>query len=382
LWAVPTALIGSALATLGFRWFHKPTPFTPTEENLHIATLIPQHSPDASKKTILNITALKQKIQEEKILGTCIDIGNRVIDIYSGTPQSSVLKHNSAPTRTNKILAKTNKTLSNMQENTIAADSSSECPIWIVSPGFMGHRPQKYSQQPEPESGLEQATHFITANMIHGPCLSFDYNDNRRVFNFAQQTDICCLKKVFDTIKQQDCILIGTCRGATTILQMLTQLPAQELAHIKAVILESPALNLQSLATQVAHSYVDWLPKSPFFIHTFFKFWFPNYDPHFPSFLDKLDHLPRNLPILIGHLENDRVISYGDIAAVVQKLRETGHTQLYLVKVHDAKITHARLSKIPSFTQAVNAFLQHYKLPHDTHLAKLGENALALAKIS
>ncbi len=364
IWAIPVALIGSALACIGFRWFHSPKKFTPTEENLHVMTLLPQNHSSSPEKPLLNLSTLKQHLKQnsvpshtKKSVSTDIDIGQQTVKITAGTPHNQFALTHTAHVKTQPEL------------------------VWIVSPGFMGHRPQKYSQEPAPETGLDQATSFIKAHIIHGPCIAFDYNDERRVFNFGQETDIASLKMVHDLVKSQDVILIGTCRGATTVLQFLTQLSPQAFAHIKAIILESPAVSLHTLATQVAHSYIDWLPKSPALLHTFFKFWFPNYDPYFPTFLDNLDRIPHDLPILIGHLENDRVISYSDIMTITKKLRATGHTQVYLTSVCDSTITHARLSKIPAFGQVVNAFLKKYTISHDEQLARLGEPSLKKAKI-
>lgn len=375
LWAVPTTLIGTALASVGLAWFRAPTHFTPTPDNITLTTIIPtQHT---KKNKLLNLSAVKQQLRKNKHTAACIDIGAHSVEIYPGIHSTAIQQ--TIPPHIHPLQTIQPQTSS----NTPILSKKKAClcnPIFLVSPGFMGKRPQKYSQEAEPETGLDQAAHFIEHSIIHGPCITFNYNDDRRVFNFGQTTDIACLKTAYNTVKNSDIVLVGTCRGATTALNLLSQLEEKDFEHIKAVILESPALCLEHLAAQVAHTYVGWLPKSPTIIHSFFKFWFPSYNPAYPLFLPKLSALPKNLPILIGHLENDKVIAYSDIVELVQQLQNSGHTHIYLSIIQDTSTTHARLSRIPRFQQVCNAFLKEHGIMHDQKLANQGKNLLKTAQ--
>jgi len=381
LWAVPTALIGSALAFVGFSWFHTPKKFEPTQENLQITTLIPREY-HATKPKLLNLSVVKQQLRQQKNATVCIDLGQRTVEIHSGTPNATQMPRADKKTISKALNPQIKKTkkITSSQHPVIGGSTPIE-PVWLISPGFMGHRPQKYSQEVEPESGIDQAAHFISGSIVHGPCVTFNYNDDRRVFNFGQTADLACLKTAYNLVKNQDIVLIGTCRGATTTLNLLSQLDKKDFTHIKAIILESPGISLQNLTKQVAHSYIGWMPKSPTILHSFFRFWFPNYDPAYPSFLEKLSNIPQETPILIGHLEGDKVISHTDIMAITQRLRKTGHTNVYVTTVQDNTITHARLSRIPAFQQVVNAFLKHYGIAHDPELALRGEPLLEKALV-
>ncbi len=389
LWAIPTALISSALACVGVSWFRAPQKNSASQESLQITTLTPE-SNFTSKPKLLNLSAVKQQLRHQKNAAVCIDLGQSTV--HRGAPRASTTLqnnpkidsdkqiHNAPPYRAKKnTQAAINAPQKGDPEASLTAPSPLLNPTWLVSPGFMGRRPQKYSQEREPESGLDQAAHFIEGSIIHGPCITFNYNDERRVFNFGQTADLACLRAAYNQVKNQDIVLIGTCRGATTALNLLSRLEPKDFAHIKAVILESPSLNLKNLATQVAHSYIGWLPKSPTILHSFFRVWFPNYDPNYPSFLPKLGNIPQDIPILIGHLEGDKVISYDDITAIVRQLRTTGHKNVYLTIMHDKTITHARLSRIPAFGQIANAFLKRHGIRYNKKLAALGESLLKKA---
>ncbi len=395
LWAIPTALIGSALVSVGFSWFRAPVKDSPRPEALQITTLTPRNH-FTSEPKLLNLSAVKQHLCHQKNTAVCIDLGQNTVKIHTvATHTNSIIQDNSTITSGKHAQNATSSTTPTTKKSdtripmtapqkqiykpVLTSQNHALTPTWLVSPGFMGHRPQKYSQESEPESGLDQAAHFIEGSIIHGPCVTFNYNDERRVFNFGQTADLACLRSAYDQVKNKDNVLIGTCRGATTLLNLLSRLDQKDFAHIKAVILESPSLNLKNLATQVAHSYIGWLPKSPTILHSFFRVWFPNYDPNYPSFLPKLGNIPEDIPVLIGHLEGDKVISYNDITAIVHQLRTTGHKNVYLTIMQDKTITHARLSRIPAFQQVTNAFLRHYDIAYDEGLAAIGEPLLKKA---
>lgn len=335
LWAIPTAIMGSLACYCGFKWFHSPVKNNPHEN--YTTTLLPLEQ-STQKKDAPTLGIVKKYVEEKKALTMSLDIGSSIVHATSDTPTPP--------------------------DNDL---------YWLVSPGFMGHRPQNCSQEPEPQSGIEQAAAFIRGNIIHGPCITFNYNDDRRTFNFAQDDDLLLLHNAYKKIPAtSDVILVGTCRGATALLNFLPKLPEKEYQRIKAVILESPALSLKSLAQKVGQTYVNWLPKSPQLIHTFFRFWFPNYDPTYPDCMNSLACIPKDLPIFIGHLKDDKVIEESDIIALKNRFIETGHINTHFAIIEDTThtITHARMSKIPAFQYEVNKFLQQYHLPHDEQCAQ------------
>jgi hypothetical protein len=254
--------------------------------------------------------------------------------------------------------------------------------IWLVSPGYKGQRPQKYQQEGlHLDSCVHETYGILNTTEIPATCATFDYDDSRRCFNFAQTGDLKRLTLLYNELApSHNLVLFGSCRGATTLLNLLSRPDIQFKDNVHALILESPSTSLKNLAHQVAKNYVGWLPGSPSLVHLFFKFWFPQYDAHYASFLDNLSAIPRDLPILIGHIEHDKVIAWEDIQALVKGLIATGHTELYLARINDPSISHARLSSTTQFQNTLNAFLERYTIPHNYRKALAGRELLTKAR--
>ena len=295
----------------------------------------------------------------------------------------------------------------------------SKDPIWLVAPGYKGQRPQKYKKSgavgtadsanttlpqknstnntidktdttqtvvlPEIplslDSSLHEASTLICAANIPSPCVTFEFDDDRRSFNFGQKGDLTRLSLIYKELSQtHELVLFGSCRGGTTILNLLSNPDTPYKTSIKALVLESPSLSLAKLAEQVGRNYLGWMPGSGSMIHTFFKTWFPSYDAHFPSCLNQLANIPHDLPIIIGHVENDKVIAWSEIHDLVKGLIETGHNHVYLARIVDPSIAHARLNTNEQFRQVLNAFLAYYQLPHDAEKARAGVDLLEVAR--
>ena len=303
---------------------------------------------------------------------------------------------------------------------TRALPAPSKDPVWLVAPGYKGQRPQKYKKAdatdktdvtqtvalqtesthntidktdttqtvvlPEIPSSLDSSLHeastLICAANIPSTCVTFDFNDERRSFNFGQQGDLTRLSLIYEELAQtHELVLFGSCRGGTTLLNLLSNPDTPFKSSIKALVLESPSLSLAKLSEQVGKNYLGWMPGSGSMIHTFFKTWFPSYDAHFPSCLNQLTNIPHDLPILIGHVEKDKVIAWSEIHDLVKGLVETGHNHVYLARIVDPSIAHARLNSNKQFRNVLNAFLAHYKLPHDAEKARFGVELLEEARV-
>lgn len=254
--------------------------------------------------------------------------------------------------------------------------------IWILSPGYKGRRPQKYQQEGiQLDSSVHETYGLLNTTEVPATCATFDYDDSRRSFNFAQKGDLKRLALVYNELApSHELVLFGSCRGATTLLNLLSQPDTLNKDKVHALILESPSTSLRTLAHQVGKNYVGWLPGSPTLVHLFFKVWFPQYDSHYPSFLDNIAAIPHNLPILIGHVENDKVIAWDDIRILVKALVASGHTELYLARINDPSISHARLSTNAQFQNILNAFLERYNIPHNYRKALAGRKLLDAAR--
>jgi hypothetical protein len=74
-----------------------------------------------------------------------------------------------------------------IQAGTIAYKAPDTQPLWILSSGWSPATEDLSSPQGNPNG--EFIRRFLKRNVVHGPCLTFVYNDTRRVFNFGQDTD-------------------------------------------------------------------------------------------------------------------------------------------------------------------------------------------------
>jgi hypothetical protein len=231
------------------------------------------------------------------------------------------------------------------------------------------------------DSSLHEASTLVCAANIPSTCVTFEFDDDRRSFNFGQRGDLTRLSLIYEELAQtHELVLFGSCRGGTTLLNLLSNPDTPFKSSIKALVLESPSLSLAKLSEQVGKNYLGWMPGSGSLIHTFFKTWFPSYDAHFPSCLNQLANIPQELPILIGHVENDKVIAWSEIHDLVKGLIKSGHNHVYLARIVDPAITHARLNSNEQFRNVLNAFLAHYNLPHDAQKARAGVELLESAR--
>lgn len=210
----------------------------------------------------------------------------------------------------------------------------------------------------------------IQDNIINNaPCITFDYPDRRRCFNFGQNKDVQCLKLIHEhTLKQNpnaNIILVGDCRGAKTILNFATQKPK----NIKALVLLSPFFSAHQLTEQVAQNYLSWLPCSSGFLHNFFKLWFPSYNPDTDKlFAANITSISQDIPLFIAHRNRDTLVSTEQVIDFIATLRQAEHKNIHLVATDDATARHSRLTPVKMVQQEVNRFFFTYNLPHNPAL--------------
>ena len=221
----------------------------------------------------------------------------------------------------------------------------------------------------------------IKNNIIHSPCVTFDYPDTRDWFSFGQEQSVACFQNVFNTLstnyKQKPIVLLGLCRGSNTILRFLCGNKKTE--QISGVILESPFNSLKNLTTQFGKNYAWFLPGSPTLIYWLFSFNFPNYKKENDNLLELIPNISVHAPILIGHLKSDKVISNENMLDLIKQLRQSGKKDIYLVIIDNPNLIHAQLTKSPIFQQICNAFLAMIGTPCDQKLAKQGQEYLESA---
>ena len=241
---------------------------------------------------------------------------------------------------------------------------------------------KKATTIPRNGGGILEAYKYVRDNVINGPCISFDYPDTRGCLNFGQKQEKECLKAVYEQTKKNNPLkkinLVGLCRGAKVAMGLAAECPNAA----STLLLESPMLSLQSAANQMGKSYVKWLPYSGALIYNVFRYIFPSYKPEEDNLLKALDTLPNNIPLFIGHLKNDTVVSDESINAFLQKLKK--HPNVYLFVLNDTTntIRHGTLSLTKEFQQASNAFYAAHNVTHNPILAQKGKELLNVAKIN
>lgn len=233
---------------------------------------------------------------------------------------------------------------------------------------------------PRNGGGVLETYRYIRENIIHGPCVTFDYFDSQGSISFGQDNEKEVLEVAYnETVSKNphaDIIYIGLCRGGRLGLDLASERPQ----NLSAMILESPFISFHDATYQIGRKHFFGAPGSGLFLYNFFRYWFPSYDPAQDSIMHKLKNIPADLPILIGHLKGDIVISEQILYQVLQELKGRNHIYLIVVEDQTKKLFHGKLSETKPFQLACNAFLAHYGKPHNSELAQQGQSLLEDAR--
>lgn len=226
---------------------------------------------------------------------------------------------------------------------------------------------------------------WIKNEIINGPVITFDYFFDTKDFDFGQGVNVNCLQLIYKELieknPQAPLIIASTCIGAKIALEFAA---TYNTAAIKAMILESPFIDVAKVARNWADNYVYWLPflstsSKASLIKSTLSWCFPYCTAFYKPHAD-LTHIHSELPIFITHLYNDSFYSNKDIFDLIQMLKKSGNKNIYLLVIKDKKLTHGHLNNKKAFIIATNAFLAKYNLPHNKLLAQRGEDLLARAQ--
>ena len=164
--------------------------------------------------------------------------------------------------------------------------------------------------------------------IVHGiPLISFDYDDSKKGFAFGQESELEILELVYETVLSKNpsaqIILIGDCRGAKVVLELLTKKPR----NIAAAILMAPFTSARDLTNKIAENYLSYIPLSKTILHNFFKLYFPSYKAKKDDLVKRLNQIDPTLP-------------------------------------KDKDFDHSMMTGNLEVRQAINRFLRDYSLPH------------------
>ncbi len=260
-------------------------------------------------------------------------------------------------------------------------------PIFVYSRGYAGAKrpaePAKKERQrglcsiPKRGGGIVVGSQWLKGGIINGTCVMFDYPDTRNYFDFGLTNDQECLECIYDAVraKTDNIILFGNCRGSKALLTYLSRSRPED---VKAVILDAPFMDLDQFTKEIGKNYGAHLPFSKKITKKIITEWHPTYLQRKDLAMDELKNIPTHIPIFIGHLLEDSLVSDQMIRDMVKILQDSGHI-VYLLVIDDKTKSHSRLYQTKPFQQAVNAFLKQYDLPHDARLATEGAAMLGHA---
>lgn len=257
-------------------------------------------------------------------------------------------------------------------------------PVFVYSRGYAGAEKPEQSKNKQKQRGLCSipkrgggvvvGAQWLKGKIINGPCVIFDYPDTRSYFDFGLTNDQRSLECIYQAIspKTDKVIFFGNCRGSKALL---TYLSRSQPENVAAVILDAPFLDLKQFTKEIEKNYAKRLPFADKIARKIITTWYPHYKAQFDLHINELKHIPKHIPIFIGHLKDDCLVANTMIQNMVKTLRDSGHT-VYLLVIDDKTKSHSRLYQTVPFQQTVNAFLKAYNLPHDDLLAQAGKELL------
>jgi pimeloyl-ACP methyl ester carboxylesterase len=213
----------------------------------------------------------------------------------------------------------------------------------------------------------------------------FDYADAatgwRKYFkmhrsSLAQQSEIDLLDTHHQILCDQltgthDILVMGVSRGASVVINFVALKKPQ---HVRALLLESPF----DRAKNIMCSFLKKIPYGLSLAYYFLRWAFPHHSQTstiHPE--DVIGDLPLSMPVLLICSKEDSVIPARSTINLFTILKETGHTDVYLLVTE-----HGRHAKIlwgadgEKYQAVTHAFFARYNLPHDADWAKRGADLL------
>lgn len=274
---------------------------------------------------------------------------------------TAIQHHKNAPSTELVVYEKTEKKdgLKLIKGFTTVTQGIQELPDEYITIACRGYALRKNPKNglPQRGGGVVDAYSRLRNNICHTPLITFDFLDQRRTFNFAQELDQACLKIVYDEVVAKNpnakIILTGDCRGALNVLKFAATNPK----NLHALILTSPFVSAQELTQELAKNYLQrYFGKgSGKLLHNFFQWWFPNYDPQQDSVWEVLPKIT-NKNIFIAHRDSDTMVANETVEKLAKVLKTNNLVSLKIITDKSAK--HAKLLQLPECQDHINAFLK------------------------
>lgn len=216
----------------------------------------------------------------------------------------------------------------------------------------------------------KHATHY-EQHKITPPCAvhSFNFCDralgsfNKKACALGQAADIDVLRDTLVQLEQRNVVLIGVSRGAATIINYMG---IHQPSNINALVFESPF----SAIDDVLKERYTWLPMR--LKRLIFKYFvYPAFDFNGEQPTHFITKISKDIPVAFICIEDDAIVPCHSTVQLYEALKNAGHEKCHLFKLSAG--IHARIVDDINYRTFIHAFYAHYGLPHDTHLAQVGE---------
>lgn len=205
------------------------------------------------------------------------------------------------------------------------------------------------------------------------PCAYKKEEHDKTNCSLAQKREIDALSSVCNSISQ-DKVLVGVSMGATTILNYVG---TKKTENIRALIVECPfdhiarVVRNQSIFTRLMPEWICFK-----IIQLSVARQFTGDGPHAR---DSVKNIPKNIPVILIHSKEDKLIPISSSRNIYTLLVESGHKDVYLLELPEGAHADCISSNVSRhlYETGVHAFYKKYNLPHDKHLAARGVPVLA-----
>ncbi|MFZ5954171.1 MAG: hypothetical protein ACOYT8_03705 [Candidatus Dependentiae bacterium] len=355
--ALVTTLVTGA-TIYGIKKLRTPTIIKPSLENLNVVTVVPQQALLPSQTSYSLQEYIARFAQNKATDNDCIKVNNQDgKELYL-----NVLKGIQETGHQNINIYSRGVALGRNQVNDRAIQA--------------GRQPQSL---PPVGGAIIEVYKYMRDNMMHDPCIAFDFPDQRwKNISFTQEPDQECVAFVYDqvakTLPQKKIIEVGLCRGAGTNVRVEKETPS-------VTVLESPLISFKDAIHSIGRADVPRvIPFKGPFMYAMARLAFPSYNPEKDNIFE--NDITVKAPLLLLHLVDDKVVSDEHVMQLLKAVKEKGNEHAYCFVLQDKtnNLRHALMSLAKSTQQVTNAFYAKYQLPHDEQLAKKGEELLHVAR--
>lgn len=191
------------------------------------------------------------------------------------------------------------------------------------------------------------------AHIIQAPTVTFAFQDTVSRLNFAQETDMQCLRMAYNYVRttypNKKIIVAGLSRGASSIVKLLHE----QHVDIAAVILESPWDTIKHLTNHIADTYLFYLPGSRTLLHKLVCS-LPNMDDCQADVINHAKQLHTDIPMFVAYTTCDKVVPPAGSETVFQTLIGAREDVTKLV-LENGK--HGKLAEVPEFQKHLSQFI-------------------------